>query len=93
MQKKSDDAPIIWREYEALRDHLQGIITRSTDSIDSGIQAIQMKVGATVTTVNAIQVQVNDLQTSIHQLTKLVNGQRVAIETHQQERHGDADSV
>jgi hypothetical protein len=44
MHKKFDDTPIIWREYEALRDHLERIITRTTDTIDSDIQAIQMKV-------------------------------------------------
>jgi hypothetical protein len=65
MQKKADDATITWREYEALRDHLTGVINRSTDNIDADIQAIQMKVDATDTTVNAMQTQVNDLHTSI----------------------------
>jgi hypothetical protein len=27
MQKKPDDTPVIWREYEALRHHLERIIT------------------------------------------------------------------
>jgi predicted nucleic acid-binding Zn-ribbon protein len=67
MQKKLDVA-VTWREYEALRDHLQGVITRSTNNIDSDIQDVQIKVDATKTTDNAIQVQVNDLQTSIQQL-------------------------
>ena len=93
MQKKADDAPIIWREYEALRDHLTGIITRSTDNIDADIQAIQMKVDATETTVNAMQTQVNDLQASIQQLTTAVNGLRVAVEQRQHEGHDNADSV
>jgi hypothetical protein len=26
MQKKADTTPVIWREYEALRDHLTGVI-------------------------------------------------------------------
>jgi hypothetical protein len=39
MQRKPGDTPVIWREYEALRDHLERIITR-TNSIDSDIQAV-----------------------------------------------------
>jgi hypothetical protein len=35
MQKKPDETLVIWREYEALRDHLDRIITRTTDTIDS----------------------------------------------------------
>jgi hypothetical protein len=69
MQKKPDDTPVIWSEYEALRDHLKRIITRTTDTIDSDIQAFQIKVEATDATVNTMQVQVNDLQTSIQALT------------------------
>jgi chromosome segregation ATPase len=80
MQKKPDDTPVIWREYEALRDHLERIITRTTDAIDSDIQAVQMKVEVTDATVNNMQVQVNDLQTSIQALTQSVNALRLTIE-------------
>ena len=93
MQKKDGDECVTWKEYEALCDHLTGLINRSTDNIDADIQAIQMKVDATETTVSAMQTQVNDLQTSIHQLTTSVNGLRVAIEQRQHEGHGDDDSV
>jgi hypothetical protein len=77
MQKKADDATVTWREYEALHDHLTGIMDRSTATIDGDIQAIQMKVDATEHIVNAMQTQVTDLQTSIQQLTMSVNGLRV----------------
>ena len=40
MQKKDDNDAVTWREYEALRDHLQGVITRSTESIDNDVQAL-----------------------------------------------------
>jgi hypothetical protein len=80
MQKKPDETPIIWREYEALRDHLERIITRTTDTIDSDIQAVQMKVETTDATVNTMQVQVNDLQTSIQALTQSVNALRLSVE-------------
>ena len=93
MQKKADDATVTWREYEALRDHLTGIIDRSTATIDGDIQAIQMKVDATENTVNAMQTQVTDLQTSIQQLTTSVNGLRVAVEQRHRDGHGDDDSV
>ncbi|XP_071678893.1 uncharacterized protein [Lolium perenne] len=91
--KKADDATVTWREYEALRDHLQGVITRSTENIDADIQAVQMKVDATETTVNAMQAQVTALQTSIQQLTTSVNGLRVTVEQRHHEDHGDVDSV
>ena len=52
MQKKADDATVTWREYEALRDHLTGIMDRSTATIDGDIQAIQMKVDATENTAH-----------------------------------------
>jgi hypothetical protein len=52
MQKKPDDATVTWREYEALRDHLQGVIQRSTDSIYTDVQAVEMKVDATDATIN-----------------------------------------
>ncbi|XP_044947533.1 uncharacterized protein LOC123396757 [Hordeum vulgare subsp. vulgare] len=92
-KKKDGDECVTWKEYEALRDHLTGLIHRSTDNIDADIQAIHMKVDATETTVNAMQTQVNDLHTSIQQLTTSVHGLRVAIEQRQHEGHGDDDSV
>jgi chromosome segregation ATPase len=91
MQKKSDDTPDIWREYEALRDHLEIIITRTTNSIDSDIQAVQMKVEATDATVNNMQVQVNDLQTTIQALTQSINAPRLTIEQ-RSPPHADADN-
>ena len=93
MQKKADDATVTWREYEALRDHLTGVINRSTENIDADIQAIQMKVDATETTVHTMQTQVNALQTSIQQLTTSVNGLRVAVEQRPHHVHADDDSV
>jgi hypothetical protein len=69
MQKNDDDTPVTWRYYEALHDHLQGVIRWSTDRIDTYVQAIQMKVDATDATINAMKTQVTDLQASIYQLT------------------------
>jgi hypothetical protein len=93
MQKPPDDTTITWRQYEALRDHLQGVITRSTHGINSDIQVVQMKVDATENTDNAMQVEVNDLHTSIQHLTQSVNGLLVAVEARQHEVYDDAASV
>ena len=93
MQKKDDNTTVTWREYEALRDHLTGVINRSTENIDADIQAMQMKVEATETTVTNMQAQMTQLQTSIQQLTQSVTGLRVAVEQRQHGDHGDDDSV
>jgi hypothetical protein len=50
MQKKLDDTPIIWREYEALRDHLTVVFNNTTDSIETEVRSIQLKL-----TMHAIQ--------------------------------------
>jgi hypothetical protein len=55
MQKKPDDTLAIWREYEALHDHLERTITRTTASIDTDIQSVQMKVDATNATINTMR--------------------------------------
>ena len=52
MQKKDDSETVTWREYEALRDHLQGVISRSTKSIDNDVQALQLKLDQTDNTIN-----------------------------------------
>ena len=54
MQKKDDNDAVTWREYEALRDHLQGVITRSTESIDNDVQALQLKLDQTDNTINTV---------------------------------------
>jgi hypothetical protein len=71
---------------------LERIITRTTDTIDSDIQAIQMEVEATDTTVNTFQVQVNNLQTSIQALTQSINAPRLTVEQ-QPPPHVDADDA
>ena len=65
MQKKDDNDTLTWWKYEALRDHLQGVITRSTESIDNDVQALQLKLDQTDNTINTVQTQVTELQTSI----------------------------
>ena len=69
LQKKADDECVSWKDHEALRVHLTGVIDRSAEKLEADVQAIQMKVDATDTAVNAMQTQINDLHTSIQQLT------------------------
>ena len=37
MQKKTAETPVIWREYEALRDHLTRTFTKQTEDLDSSL--------------------------------------------------------
>jgi hypothetical protein len=65
MHKKPNDTPVIWREYEALRDHLTMVFNNITDAIEAEVQNILLKLTDTDTTVHAIQTQVTDIQNSI----------------------------
>jgi hypothetical protein len=40
MQKKPEDTPVIWRDYEALRYHLTVVFNNSTDAIEIEVQNI-----------------------------------------------------
>ena len=94
MQKKDDSDTVTWREYEALRDHFQGVITRSTESIDNDVQALQLKLDQTDNTINTVQTQVTELQTSIQNLTQSVNQLHLTVEQNQpQDGYVDDDSV
>ena len=80
MQKKDDNDTVTWRKYEALRDHLTGIFDRNATKTDGDIQAVQIKVDNTDATVQTMQGQMTELQTSIAQLTTAVNGLRTTVE-------------
>ena len=51
MQKKTAETPVIWREYEALRDHLTRTFTSQTEALDTEVQNVQLKLGETDDTV------------------------------------------
>ena len=80
MQKKDDNGTVTWREYEALRDHFTGIFHRNATTTDGNIQAVQLKLDDTEATVQTMQGQITELQTSIAQLTTAVNGLRTTFE-------------
>ena len=93
MQKKSHDTPVIWREYEALRDHLTLTFTKQHEELDSSVQGVELKLGETETAINEIKTQVTDLQASLTTLTQSVNAIRLALEQPNQDDLDDADSV
>ena len=65
MQKKKDETPVIWREYDALRSHLTRAFTDQTEALDMEVQNVQLKLEDTDKTVNTIQTQVTELQASM----------------------------
>src|SRR3954453_10188258 len=93
MQKKSDETPIIWREYEALRDHLTRSFNKQHEDLDATVQNVELKVEETDVNVEAIQNQVTDLQASWETLTQSVNAIRVALEQTHQDKFDDAYSI
>lgn len=92
MQKKNDDTTVTWRDYEEIRDHLQGIFTRTTDRIEKDAQLTQLQLEETEKTINTIQRQVTNIQTSIQTLTQSVNGLRLLVEQ-QQHPHAKDDNA
>ena len=93
MQKKDDNDTVTWREYEALRDHLTGIFDRNTTKTDGEIQGVRLQVIENTATVNTMQGQVTNLQTSIQQLTQSVNALRATVEQRQPGGPADNDSI
>ena len=70
-----------------------GMITKSADTVDANVQAVQLSVGATNALVTTMQTQLAALQTSIQQLTTSVTGLQAAIERLQPAGHEDDGSV
>ena len=80
MQKKDDTDVVTWREYEALRDHLTGVFTRTTDAIEKEVQDVQLKLGDNETAVTKIATQVTELQTSMNTLQQSIDALRIMVE-------------
>ena len=78
-EKKAADSPVIWREYEALRDHLTRNFNKQHEDLDTAVQNVELKVDETDATVKEIQVQVTDLQASLVTLTDSVSAIREAV--------------
>ena len=93
MQKKSHDTPVVWREYEALRDHLTLTFTKQHEELDSSVQGVELKLGDTENAIKELKTQVTNLQASLTTLTQSVNAIRLALEQPNQDDFDDADSV
>ena len=80
MQKKAEGDTVTWREYEALRDHLTGVFTRTTDAIEKEVQDVQLKLGDNEAAVTKIATQVTELQTSMNTLQQSIDALRIMVE-------------
>jgi hypothetical protein len=80
MQKKPNDTPFIWGEYEALQDPLTMVFNNTTEDIETEVQNIPLELTDTDTSVHAIQTQVTDIQTSIQVLRQSINALCLAVE-------------
>ncbi|KAK1601905.1 hypothetical protein QYE76_017610 [Lolium multiflorum] len=70
--KKPDDTPVTWREYEALRDHLTRELRVTTETFDTEIQGVNLKVDEATTAINTVQTSMTTLQASMNTLTQAV---------------------
>ncbi len=92
MQKKDADTAVTWREFEALRDHMQRQIRVANDVLDKDIQGVHLKVDEATQAVNTVQTTMTTLQASIQTLTNAVGEIRTMVQP-QQPPHDDDGSV
>ncbi|KAK1602109.1 hypothetical protein QYE76_017152 [Lolium multiflorum] len=91
--KKPDDTPVTWREYEALRDHLSRELRVTTETFDTEIQGVNLKVDEATTAVQAVQTSVTTLQASIQALTNTVDQIRTMVQQQPQQPFDEDGSV
>ena len=92
MQKKDANTAVTWREFEALRDHMQRQIRVANDVLDKDIQGVHLKVDEATQAVNTVQTTMTTLQASIQTLTNAVGEIRTMVQP-QQPPHDDDGSV
>ncbi|KAK1602139.1 hypothetical protein QYE76_017182 [Lolium multiflorum] len=91
--KKPDDTPVTWREYEALRDHLSRELRVTTETFDTEIQGVNLKVDETTAAINTVQTSVTTLQASIQALTNTVDQIRTMVQQQPQHPFDEDGSV
>ncbi|KAK1681385.1 hypothetical protein QYE76_042233 [Lolium multiflorum] len=79
-QKKDPSLPVTWMEYEALRDHLTRELRVTTETFDTEIQGVNLKVDEAITAINTVQTSMTTLQASIHNLTQAVGDIRTVVQ-------------
>ncbi|KAK1602097.1 hypothetical protein QYE76_017140 [Lolium multiflorum] len=92
-EKKPDDTPVTWREYEALRDHLSRELRVTTETFDTEIQGVNLKVDETTTAINTVQTSMTTLQASMNTLTQAVHDIRTMVQQQPQHPFDEDGSV
>ncbi|KAK1617431.1 hypothetical protein QYE76_022948 [Lolium multiflorum] len=91
--KKPDDTPVTWREYEALRDHLTRELRVTTETFDTEIQGVNLKVDEATTAINTVQTSMTTLQASMNTLTQAVHDIRTMVQQQPQHPFDEDGSV
>ncbi|KAK1616665.1 hypothetical protein QYE76_022182 [Lolium multiflorum] len=82
--KKDPASPVTWMEYEALRDHLTRELRVTTETFDTEIQGVNLKVDEATTTINTVQTSMTTLQASIQNVTQAIDEIRTMVQQPQQ---------
>ncbi|KAK1617425.1 hypothetical protein QYE76_022942 [Lolium multiflorum] len=91
--KKPDDTPVTWREYEALRDHLTRELRVTSETFDTEIQGVNLKVDEQTTAINTVQTSMTTLQASMNTLTQAVHDIRTMVQQQPQHPFDEDGSV
>ncbi|KAK1682747.1 hypothetical protein QYE76_043595 [Lolium multiflorum] len=91
--KKDPSTPVTWMEYEALRDHLTRELRGATETFDTEIQGVHLKVDEATTTINTVQTSMTTLQASMNTLTQAVQDIRTMVQQQPQQPLDEDGSV
>ncbi|KAK1694508.1 hypothetical protein QYE76_011205 [Lolium multiflorum] len=91
--KKDPSSPVTWMEYEALRDHLTRELRVTTETFDTEIQGVNLKVDEATTAINTVQTSMTTLQASMNTLTQAVHDIRTMVQQQPQQPLDEDGSV
>ncbi|KAK1648935.1 hypothetical protein QYE76_066740 [Lolium multiflorum] len=91
--KKDPSTPVTWMEYEALRDHLTRELRVTTETFDTEIQGVNLKVDEATTAINTVQTSMTTLQASMNTLTQAVHDIRTMVQQQPQQPLDEDGSV
>ncbi|KAK1602028.1 hypothetical protein QYE76_027133 [Lolium multiflorum] len=91
--KKDPSTPVTWMEYEALRDHLSRELRVTTETFDTEIQGVNLKVDEATTAINTVQTSMTTLQASMNTLTQAVQDIRTMVQQQPQQPLDEDGSV
>ncbi|KAK1619913.1 hypothetical protein QYE76_025430 [Lolium multiflorum] len=92
-EKKDPSTPVTWMEYEALRDHLTRELRVTTETFDTEIQGVNLKVDEATTAINTVQTSMTTLQASMNTLTQAVHDIRTMVQQQPQQPLDEDGSV